>query len=90
MLLSSKKLSKMTGSKYDLVDTTCMTIFFDEICSARDDGVYWRIVRFDMALPKPLFHNEAAASIAPAALNIPGFEKTISTGYFHSINLFHP
>jgi hypothetical protein len=35
-------------------------------------------------------HSVAAASTAPASLNVFGLEKTISTGYFHSMNLAHP
>ena len=35
-------------------------------------------------------YNDAAASAAPASLNVFGLEKTISTGYFHSMNLAHP
>jgi hypothetical protein len=41
-------------------------------------------------LPPSHYHNEAAASTAPASLNAPEFETTISTGYFHSIHLAHP
>lgn len=40
--------------------------------------------------PKPLSHNVAAASTAPAPLNAAGLETTISTGYFHSMNFAHP
>lgn len=35
-------------------------------------------------------HNVAAASRAPAALNVDLLVTTTSTGYFHSINFVHP
>ena len=43
--------------------------------------------------PKPPLselYSEAAASMAPAALNMPGLVTTTSTGYFHSMNLAQP
>jgi hypothetical protein len=35
-------------------------------------------------------YSDAAASTAPTVLNLVGFVITISTGYFHSMNCFHP
>ena len=38
----------------------------------------------------PFFHNEAAASTAPAALKVFLLVKTTSTGYFHCMNFAQP